>query len=208
MKLDLALRQISEIHGHLERSEVYRGYRSVPVGVTGLCALVAAAVQIRLFPPTTPLDFVWFWVGVAGLCAGIWAWGVLHHVLYLGDAVTRRRTIRVVGQFVPSLVVGFAVTMILARGGGEHISLLPGLWAMIFGLGVFASRPNLPRAIGWVALFYLVAGSLLLQVSEAGGIPSAWGMAVTFGGGQLATAVILYWNIERQDDDEDEEELV
>lgn len=75
MKLELALRQIAEIHGHLDRSEMYRGYRSLSVWLTGVCALVATALQLRLFQPVTPLDFVWFWVGVAGVCGGIGAWG-------------------------------------------------------------------------------------------------------------------------------------
>lgn len=73
MKLELALRQICEIYSHLERSEVYRGYRSLPVGLTGVCALIAAALQLRLFPPATPLDFVWFWVGVVVVCGRIGA---------------------------------------------------------------------------------------------------------------------------------------
>ena len=204
MKLDLALRQISEIHGHLERSEVYRGYRSLPVGLTGIFALGAAALQVRLFPPAAPIDFVWFWVGVAGVCGGIGACGVVYHVLYRGDAIARCRTIRVVGQFLPSLVAGFAATMILVQGNGDHISVLPGLWAMIFGLGVFASRPYLPRAIGWVGVYYLGTGLILLQISEAGGIPTPSVMAVTFGIGQIATALILYWNIERHDHGEEE----
>ena len=44
MKLELALRQIAEIHRHLDRREMYRGYRSLPVGLTGVYALVAAAL--------------------------------------------------------------------------------------------------------------------------------------------------------------------
>ena len=203
MKLDLALQQISEIHGHLDRSEVYRGYRSLPVGLTGVCALVAAALQARFFQPTTPLEFVWFWVGVAVVCGGIGAWGVLYHVLYRGDSVARRRTSRVVGQFLPSLAAGFVVTLGLTQGTGDHIALLPGLWAITFGLGAFASRPYLPRVIGWVALYYVGAGAVLLQIGGGGGIPSPAGMAVTFGIGQIATALILYWNIERLDYDEE-----
>ncbi len=65
-------------------------------------------------------------------------------MLYRGDAVAPRRTIRVVGHFLPCLAAGFAVTLSLVWGTGEHISRLPGLWAMLFGLGVFASRPYLP----------------------------------------------------------------
>ena len=200
MKLDLALEQISEIHSYLERSEVYREYRSLPIGLTGLCALVAAVLHVRFFPPAAPLDFVLFWVGVAGLCGGICACGVIYHVLYREDAVARSRTGRVVGQFLPSFVAGLAVTVSLVTLTGDRISLLPGLWAIVFGLGVFASRPYLLRAIEWVALYYLAAGSILLWISEPEAIPSPWGMAVAFGVGQTSAALVLYWNIERKDD--------
>ena len=203
MKLDLALEQISEIHSHLERSEVYRGYRSLPIGLTGMCALGAAVLQVRFLRPAAPLDFVLFWVAVAGLCGGICTCGVLYHVLYREDAVTRSRTIRVVGQFLPSFVAGLAVTLSLVKLTGDYIFLLPGLWATFFGLGVFASRPYLPRAIGWVALYYLGAGAILLWISEVGATPSPSGMAVTFGVGQIAAALVLYWNIERKDHGEE-----
>ena len=38
----------------------------------------------------------------------------------------------------------------------------PGLWALVFGLAVFASRPFLPRAVGWVGHAILVAASYIL----------------------------------------------
>ena len=40
--------------------------------------------------------------------------------------------------------------------------LLPGVWALFHALGLFASRLHLPRAVGWVGLWYLAAGGWLL----------------------------------------------
>ena len=48
MQLDEALRQISDIRHQMARSEVFRGYRSVTVGLSGGLGLLAAAVQPRL----------------------------------------------------------------------------------------------------------------------------------------------------------------
>jgi hypothetical protein len=76
--------------------------------------------------------------------------------------------------------------------------LLPGLWAVVFGLGVFATRPYLPRAVGWVGLYYLTAGAFLLGRSPFAEL-SGWSVGGVFGLGQLATALVLYWNLERSD---------
>src|SRR5258708_6260503 len=77
-------------------------------------------------------------------------------------------------------------------------ALLPGLWSLSFSLGIFAARPNLPRGIGWVGLFYLLAGTLLL--TPVGTSLGALGMGGAFGFGQLFMALVLYWNLERKPD--------
>ncbi len=77
---------------------------------------------------------------------------------------------------------------------------MPGLWAIIFALGVFAARPYLPRIIGWIGLYYVVAAGILLAIG-ANGTPdlalSPWGLGLTFGPGQLLMGLVLYWNLER-----------
>jgi hypothetical protein len=64
-------------------------------------------------------------------------------------------------------------------------------------MGIFASRPYLPRAIGWVALFYFLAGCGLLLLARDGYSLSPWGIGGVFGIGQLAAALVLYQNKER-----------
>ena len=73
----------------------------------------------------------------------------------------------------------------------------PGWAWMLFGLGIFASARLLPRAIVGVAVFYLLAGTLNLALSAGNLAFDPWSMGVPFGFGQLVTAVILYWNLER-----------
>ena len=75
--------------------------------------------------------------------------------------------------------------------------LLPGLWAICFGIGIFASRPYLPRASGWVALFYYAAGVALLWRANGTTPLHAWWVGGTFGIGQLLAAFVLFWNLER-----------
>ncbi len=45
MELREALRQISDIRQQMAHSEVFRGYRSLTVGFSGILGIVAAALQ-------------------------------------------------------------------------------------------------------------------------------------------------------------------
>jgi hypothetical protein len=79
------------------------------------------------------------------------------------------------------------------------VRVLPGLWALLFGLGVFASRPYLARATGWVALWFVVAGTALLAFPP--GSLAALGRAHggVFGLGLLAAAVVLHLDLPREE---------
>ncbi len=201
MELDRALSQLSEIHAQVLRSEVFRGYRSIPMAITGMLAFVAAAAQEQLLPPTDGATYVWFWFGIA--CVGLAIHGI--DVLMTLRSQDRRtfqtRTLPVLAQFVPTIVVGAAVTVVLVQQTSNATTFLPGLWALVFSLGVFASRPYLPRAVGWVGTFYLGAGIILLATSEVGKLPSPWAMGTTFGIGQFAFAVVMHFQLERGHDD-------
>jgi hypothetical protein len=93
--------------------------------------------------------------------------------------------------------VGAVVTAILLQRAGSA-AMLPGLWSMLFALGIWSSRPYLPKAIGLVALFYVLAGTWLLAGARGTHVPSPWEMGLTFGVGQSALALVLYLNIERR----------
>ncbi len=195
MELQDALERLSVIHDQVAKSEMYRGYRSWSIGASGIACLAAAALQ-----PTwvdSPVRYVGYWCAVAAGCAGVAASEILINYLVQGDSHHRRTTRRVIGQLVPCLVAGAALTLSILRVSPAATALLPGLWSIVFGLGIFASRPYLPRSTGFVALGYLIAGSWLLMHSQMGVLPTAWKVGLPFGVGQLAAAVVLYWNLER-----------
>ena len=73
------------------------------------------------------------------------------------------------------------------------------LWAILFSLGVFASSRQLPPSATLVALYYLVSGVICLALARGEHAFSPWAMAATFGVGQLLTAVVLYFGLERAD---------
>ncbi len=199
MEINKALDQIEQIHQHLARSEVCRDWRSGPVATGGALALVAAALQGLLLGPLPGSRlFILYWLAVAALAMLVGGFGLAQSWRAGGDSFTRRRTLTLVGQFFPSLAAGALVTAALAGRGPGVVALLPGLWAILFGLGNFAARPYLPRHVGWVGLYYLVAGAVLLAMAGGGGQPSPWWMGLSFGPGQLLGGLVLYWNLERK----------
>lgn len=208
MQINEAISQISEIHDHLTRSEVYRGYRSVPMALSGAMAFGGAILQESVLRSSTLageagltayyLHYTVFWLTIAALSAIMAGTGIV--LRYLREPVhARRQARRVIGQFIPCLAAGTLVTYPVLHSNPQWVPLLPGLWSTLFGLGIFASRPYLPRAIGWVALFYLIAGAILLGLSGDGSSLCPWAMGWTFGVGQFAAALVLYWKIERKD---------
>ncbi len=195
MELDRALSQISEIHAQLLRSEVFRGYRALPTAVTSIVAVMAAVLQTSIWPASTPTEFVIAWAGVATLCSAICAGDLW--VRARRSEIVRRRALPVVAQFAPATIAGCVITIALLRAGSDALSLMPGVWALVMGIGIMASRPYLPRAIGFVALFYLATGAMLVSYAEPASVPSAWTMGATFGAGQALAAVVLFFNLER-----------
>ena len=196
MRVSDALGQIAHIHEHLTKAEVYRGFRPQCVAASGLLGLAAAAAQ-PWFVGEDATAFVRFWLIVAAVCGAIGVSATVRAYLVRDDEYVRRHARRVAGQFVPCVVAGVAVTILLSRARPEAVALLPGLWAVLFSMGVFSARPYLPHATGWVGLFYLMCGAALLSAAPADLGQAGWAVAGVFAAGQLATAFVLHRNEER-----------
>jgi hypothetical protein len=192
-----ALDQIAEIHQQIAKGEVYRGYRSLPIAASGLIGLLAAWLQPRALGTADPMGFVVYWTAIAAAAGFVGSSEIIYNYIVHEDASGRRQTRRVVGQFLPSLVAGVAIAVCFAHLSAALVPLLPGLWAICFGIGTFASRPYLPRASGWIALFYYAAGFTLLWIARGSEPLTGWWVGGPFGTGQLLAALVLWWNLER-----------
>jgi hypothetical protein len=200
MELREALVQIAEIRQTMARAEVFRGYRAGPVALSGLLAFGAAALQPLVAPePTRQISaYLALWIGAAVLSAVAAGAGMI--IAGAAASAWRRRiTWLAVEQFVPCLVAGGLVTAVLVRGEPAWLGLLPGLWQVLFSLGVFASCRLLPRATFAVAVFYLATGVTTLAMARGEAVLAPWAMGLPFGFGQLLAAAILYWTLERPD---------
>ena len=197
MDLPRALGQLADIHQQIAKGEVYRGYRSLPIAASGLMGLAAAWAQTPALGASDPVGFVVYWTVIAACAGFVGASEIIYNYVVHDDRATRRRTTQVVGQFLPSMLAGAIITASFVHLSAALVPVLPGLWAICFGIGIFASRPYLPRASGWVALFYYAAGVALLWIARGPEPLRAWWVGGTFGAGQLMAALVLYWNLER-----------
>ena len=191
MDLSRALADIAEIQAQMAKGEIFRGYRPLPIAASGLIGLVAAWMQRPELGAGDPVGFVLYWIGVAAFAGFVGASEIIfNYVVHEGDAA-RRQTRRVVGQFMPAVLAAAIVTICFVRLSASFAPLLPGLWAICFGVGTFASRPYLPRGAMLVACFYYAAGVWLLWNASAAML-SGWWVGGTFGIGQLIAASVLY----------------
>ena len=146
MELREALSQISEIRQQMARSEIFQGYRSVSVAITGVLGIVAACLQPVFIPsPVQQIDrYLALWIGLAVIGLTLAGIQLIRRAQFAGPGVSRELTRLAVEQFLPCILVGGLVTLCLYIGPREARWALPGLWSLFFALGIFSSYRLLP----------------------------------------------------------------
>jgi hypothetical protein len=194
MQLEHALTQIAEIRRQMALSRRFRGFRAATTLATAAAALAMAAWQSWRTPE--PAQFVLLWVAVAVACMGACAAEVIWRYFNSGSASQQELTRMAVAEFLPFVLVGGLLTVALWEFAGQTLWMLPGLWQILFGLGLYSLRGMFPASILFVAAFYVLCG--LFNLSGGSAHFSPWSMGVPFGVGQAASALILYFHLERR----------
>lgn len=83
------------------------------------------------------------------------------------------------------------LTVVIVRAAPDAGWMLPGLWAILFSMGLFASWRLLPRTIFGVAAWYLASGLWALSQGSHPSPMTPWTMPLLFGVGQLLSAAAL-----------------
>lgn len=202
MELREALAQIAEIRQQMSRSEIFRGYRSIPVALTGVLGILAACLQTTFVAsPAQQVDrYLLFWIVIAGIGITLPVVQLARRVQLARTGVSRELARLAVEQFAPCILAGGLVTLCLYCGPAESLWTLPGLWSFFFALGIFGSSRLLPPQVVWVGFYYLFCGCYCLVHGHSEHAFAPWQMGLSFGGGHLLTAATLYWTLERQYD--------
>ena len=190
--LHKALGDITTIRRQMARTTEFRGYGPATLAATSAFAVLAAGAQALWVPD--PANH-------AGTYLGVWIWtAVLSAGLIAVQAPTRSRRIHsglademirmAVEQFLPSAVAGALTTVVVVRFAPQAQWMIPGLWQIVFSLGVFSSCRFLPRPMVAAGAWYLLTGLFCLSLGDARAF-SPWAMGIPYGVGQLMVAGIL-----------------
>jgi hypothetical protein len=179
--------EVFEIRRVLARTGAFEGYRAAPVALSGFIALAAGAAQRLLHPD--PIQFVVLWAIAAALGFGINFMVVARTYGASPRQWERSLAFAALLDLTPAMVGGALLTLALVVT--HHVEFLPGVWMVLFGTGVMASRRHVPRGCGWIGVAYLLAGTATLVFLPGADVLHADVMAGAFGLGQFLLALVL-----------------
>lgn len=196
-----AVSQIEEIQLRLAQAETFRGYRAATIGGTAVCAILGAVLQWAWIsdPLDQPQAYLMLWGTIAAACLACSVAQVIGRAWSQGSPLATRQTWLALQQFLPCPFAGAVVTLVIWTCEPTALWLLPGLWSLFFGLGVWASSRLLPWPVAWAGIYYLAAGSFCLAFGRGEWACSPVLMLATFGTGQAAIAAIMHLFLEQSD---------
>ncbi len=180
---DRAMDDLRFIRQTMQRSRSFTavpGRGMIAVGVTGFLAAVIAAQQ------PTPSRWLAVWLVSAALSAGIG----------MGSLALKARSAQIplrtgpgrpfLLSFLPAMTAAAALTAALSLQGS--VTLLPGLWLLMFGAAVVAAGTFSIRIVPIMGITFMVVGAMALAS------PTGWGdvwMAGGFGGLHVLFGVLI-----------------
>jgi hypothetical protein len=201
--LDKALGDISDIRRQVARTTEFRGYGPATLATTGVFAVIAAIAQARWLPdPAEHIrSYLAIWMFTAMVSAALIAVQTVTRAHRIHSGMADEMIHMAVEQFLPSVGAGGLLTLVLIRSVPSALWMLPGLWLVIFSLGVFSSCRFLPRLMVVAGAWYLLAGLVCLSLADTRAL-SPWTMGVSYGVGQMLVAAILLVSSREACDDE------
>jgi hypothetical protein len=201
--LGRALGDIRSIRRQLAHSTEFRGYGSTTLASTAVFAALAACAQTLWLPDPAHhiLAYIAIWIATAAVSASVIAVQTVTRSQRLHSGMADEMIQMAVEQFLPSVGAGALLTVVLVRDVPSGLWMLPGLWQIIFSLGVFSSCRFLPRAVIAAGAWYLLTGLTCLSLADNRAL-APWYMGISFGVGQLWVAGVLSFKTQEVADED------
>lgn len=200
--LNKVIGDISSIRRQVARSTEFRGYGPATLAATGFSAMLAAAAQALWLPdPANHVAaYLAIWMSTAVVSAALIGAEMLARTRRMHSGLADEMIHMAVEQFLPAAGAGALLTFVLVYFVPSAVWMLPGMWQIVFSLGVFSSCRFLPRPMVAAGAWYLLTG--LVAIALAGNRAlSPWIMGVPFGLGQWLVAGIQYLHSPEADDE-------
>jgi hypothetical protein len=200
--LNKALGDISSIRRQVARSTEFRGYGPATLAGTGFIAIAAAAAQALYLPdPANHIAaYLTIWISTAVLSATLIGAQMYTRTRRIHSGMADEMIRMAAEQFLPSVGAGGLITLVLVHYVPSALWMLPGIWQVIFSLGVFSSCRFLPRPMAAAGVWYLLTGLACIALADSRAL-SPWAMGIPYGAGQLLVAAILLSAV-KEDHDE------
>ena len=197
-----ALGDISSIRRQMASTTEFRGYGPATLAATGIFAILAAGAQGHWVPdPVSHISaYLSIWISTAVLSAVLTGVQMYTRTRRIHSGLSNEMLRMAVEQFLPSAGAGLLVTIVLLRYVPIATWMLPGIWQVIFGLGVFSSCRFLPRPMIAAGMWYLLTGLSCLAMGGSRAL-SPWAMGISYGAGQLLVAAILLFTSTENEDE-------
>ena len=177
-----AMDNLSFIRRTMERATAFT---AVPGwGGVGMGAIALGAAALTRGSPRPEWLAIWLAASVVALAVGGAA--MARKARRGGTTVFSYSGRRFVLSYVPPIVVGALLTVVLVRAG--LYAALPGTWLLLYGTGVVTGGAFSVRIVPLMGLCFMALGTLALLG------PAAWGdalMAAGFGGLHVVFGVVI-----------------
>ncbi len=178
-----AMDNLSFIRSTMERATAFTavpGWGGVAMGLTALAATLVASRTAE------PGEWLVVWLSAAILALGIGGWTMVLKARRAGTIVFSYSGRRFVLSYLPPLLVGALLTLVLVRAG--LYSALPGTWLLLYGTGVVTGGAFSVRVVPIMGLCFMALGAIALLAPASW---SPWLLALGFGGLHILFGIII-----------------
>lgn len=178
-----ALDNLTYIRDTMERAAEFTavpGWGGVGMGATALVAAVVSSFA------RTPDEWLGIWLAEAFLAGSIGLWAMSRKARRAGVPLFAGPARRFLLTLSPPLAAGALATLALERAG--FLSVLPGLWLLLYGTAVVTGGAFSVRIVPVMGLGFMLLGAIALFS------PSSWGngfLAAGFGGLQIVFGLLI-----------------
>jgi hypothetical protein len=175
---DRAMADLRFIRSTMEKGPTFTavpGWGGVAIGGTAVLAAVVAARQ------SSAGAWLATWLVEAGVAAGIAVWAMRRKARRAELPLLSATGRKFLFSFLPTTLAGAALTFALVRAG--EVSLIPGTWLLLHGVGVVAAGMFSVRVVPVMGFCFMGLGGAAMLAAPG------WGdsfLAAGFGGFHMA----------------------